>query len=312
MKISIIIPVYNASHYLRECLDSILSQDYADPYEIILVNDGSTDDSLQICQDYEKKYSCIIVLTGKNGGVSAARNKALDVVRGEWLAFVDADDKMLPEALQTLYQRAQMTGADIVLANAVKWQDGKYSKPILSLPNETLPNVILRIKHFALWGYFVRRDFIQDNGIRFVEGLAYSEDRIFIYRLARYCRTIAYTSKSVYAYRINPASACHSKNGLRKAKHHFMAAFHLMQVANGYKQENKMIFNHLCKEAQHVMDLGIYQMLEQNVSWSDLKEAKAFFDKQFSGKQVCACKFGTYAIKDYLTIQRRKIIKFKK
>lgn len=312
MTISIIIPVYNAEAYLRECLDSIVTQNFDEEYEIILVNDGSVDRSLSICNEYAQKHSNIIVLTGKNGGVSAARNKALEAAQGKWLAFVDADDKLLPNALNTLYARAQTTGADIVLANAVKWQDGRYSTPIHKLSEETLPNVIFHIKHFALWGYLVRQDMVKAHHLRFVEGLAYSEDRIFIYQLTRSCQTIAYTNTPVYAYRINPTSACQSKNGLRKAKHHFLAAFHLMKVAESYKGESLKVYEHLRKESRHVINLGIYQMLEQNVNSSDLNESKKYFDglwgKGFKSSYVFYCSI----IMNYLTIQRRKLIKFRK
>lgn len=312
MTISIIIPVYNAEAYLGECLDSITSQIFDEDYEIILVNDGSTDGSLAVCEEYAQRHHNITVLTGKNAGVSAARNKALDVAKGKWLLFVDADDKLLPDALSTLYKRAATTGADIVLANAVKWKGTEYSQPIHKLTNETLPNVIFRIKHFALWGYLIRRDMVQTHHLRFVEGLAYSEDRIFIYQLARYCQTIAYTDTSVYAYRINPTSACQSKNGLRKAKHHFLAAFHLMKVAESYKEESLQKYTYLRKEAHHVIDLGIYQMLEQDVNRADLIDSKKYFDSLFGRNIHSACVYYGSIIKNYLTIQRRKIIKFRK
>lgn len=84
MKISVIVAIYNASRYLRECLDSIVNQDFKGEYEVILVNDGSTDDSLSICQEYASKHTNVVVLTGENAGVSAARNKGIDVARGEW------------------------------------------------------------------------------------------------------------------------------------------------------------------------------------------------------------------------------------
>ena len=105
MNISIIIPVYNASQYLHECLDSVLSQTFDGDYEVIAVNDGSTDNSLEICREYASKYPKFVVLTGENAGVSAARNKALDVAKGDWLVFVDVDDMLMPDALTTLYER---------------------------------------------------------------------------------------------------------------------------------------------------------------------------------------------------------------
>ncbi len=312
MKLSIIIPVYNASQYLGECLDSVFSQAFDGGYEVIAVNDGSTDDSLAICEDYASKHANMKVLTGENAGVSAARNKALDAAQGEWLVFVDADDKLLPGALATLCARERLTSADLVLANAVKLIDGKTTKPFLKLSCETLPNAICHIKHFALWGYLIPAKVVKQYGIRFVEGLAYSEDRIFIYQLAQYCQTIAYTDVPVYAYRINPTSACQSKNGVRKAKHHFLAAYHLHQIAATYQNADKRIFRHLTNEANHVVNLGIYMFLQQTHGLKQLREVKAEYDKLFGMAMKWSMRFYVNVVFDYLTIQRRRVVTFKK
>ena len=122
--ISIIVPIYNASQYLRECIESILSQSFRD-FELILINDGSTDESLSICKSYERQDDRITVISGANGGVSKARNRGLDAAKGEWITFADADDYFLDDALSTLYERAMQTGTDLVLANAMKLKNGK-------------------------------------------------------------------------------------------------------------------------------------------------------------------------------------------
>ena len=92
-KISVIVPVYNVERYLRRCIDSILAQTFTD-FELLLIDDGSKDSSGEICDEYAAKDSRIIVFHKENGGVSSARNVGLDNVRGEWVAFVDADDKI--------------------------------------------------------------------------------------------------------------------------------------------------------------------------------------------------------------------------
>ena len=91
MLISIIVPVYNVENYLKECIDSILRQEFRD-YEIILVDDGSKDDSGKICDEYGKKYSFISVIHKKNGGLSDARNFGLKIAKGEYILFIDSDD----------------------------------------------------------------------------------------------------------------------------------------------------------------------------------------------------------------------------
>lgn len=311
MQISIIIPIYNASLYLRECLDSVLAQTFSD-YEIILVNDGSTDDSLKICEEYASKYDKIIVLTGENAGVSAARNKGLDVATGEWVVFADADDVMLPEALDTLYGRAVTTGANLILGNAVKLINDKISSPLHNLKKETLPNIIHGIKHFALWGYLIRREIIEDYKLRFIEGLAYSEDRLFIYQLACHCKTITYTDKSVYVYRINPTSACSNTNGLRKAKHQFIAASHLHKMAQSFKQTDRSVYKLLKNESLHTADLGIYQFLQVGSGMSVLRDLKSIYRQYLRCDLIGLCWLYIRVIINYLTIQRRKLIKFKR
>lgn len=312
MNISIIIPVYNASLYLRECLDSVITQSFDKEYEVIVVNDGSTDNSLEICREYASRFPNVIVLTEENAGVSAARNKAIAVAKGDWLVFLDADDKLLPGALTTLHERARMTGADLVLANAVKLIDSKTTSPILRLSNETIPNAINHIKHFALWGYLIPADVVRRENLRFVEGLAYSEDRVFLYQLARYCHTIAYTESPVYIYRIHPSSACQSIDGVRKAKHHFMAANHLLQIADSYHDVNRQTYKLLSHEASHAVDLGIYLFLQQPSSFRQIHKVKKDFDQYLPRRCDWTAQFYMLVVKNYLTIQRRRLITIKK
>lgn len=133
MKISIIIPVYNVKKYLRECLDSILAQSYKD-FEIILVDDGSTDSSGNICDEYSMKYENIKVLHKNNNGLSSARNAGLDIAQGEYILFIDSDDVVSPIMLETLI--AHVAGYDIVSFGIMIFEDGrdKKFKPYMKQP----------------------------------------------------------------------------------------------------------------------------------------------------------------------------------
>ncbi|MBQ6294177.1 MAG: glycosyltransferase family 2 protein [Lachnospiraceae bacterium] len=110
--ITVIVPVYNTESYLEKCVDSILAQSYAD-LEILLIDDGSTDRSAQICDEYEKRDSRIRVIRTENRGLSEARNRGLDEAKGEWIGFVDSDDWIDPDMYECLLRRALETGADI-------------------------------------------------------------------------------------------------------------------------------------------------------------------------------------------------------
>ena len=113
MKFSIIIPVYNVEKYLKKCLTSIVQQNFND-YELILVDDGSTDMSGKICDEFEEKYNNIIVMHISNSGVSNARNKGLEIARGEYIWFVDSDDYIRDNIMTFLYDTAVCNDSDIV------------------------------------------------------------------------------------------------------------------------------------------------------------------------------------------------------
>ena len=110
--ISVIIPVYNAERYLRECLTSLVNQTFR-AYEIIAVNDGSTDGSLAILRHFQKDWPQLRVIDQENGGVSAARNVGMAAARGEYLGFMDADDTVAPNYLERLYRTCVVTGAEV-------------------------------------------------------------------------------------------------------------------------------------------------------------------------------------------------------
>lgn len=310
VEISIIVPVYNASRYLRECIESVLTQSFKD-FELILVNDGSTDDSLDICKKYEKSDGRIIVVSQANAGVSKARNRGLDVARGEWITFADADDYYLGDALFTLYKRAMQTGSDLVLANALKLKNGKLSE-LHKLKNEVLPNAIMSIKHFALWGYLLNANIIRKYRLRFIEGLAYSEDRLFIYQMARYCKTIAFCNKPIYVYRINDTSVCSSQDGVRKAFHHIDAAFYLDQFARTYQKADKTIYNYLHRQSRHLVNLGLYLFIETGFTIKNMAQIKERYNQRFGNGIKVSFLFYRILFANLFTFERRKIITYKK
>ena len=113
--VSIIVPIYNAEQYLRRCVDSILNQEYTD-YELLLVNDGSTDASGDICEEYGDQDPRVIVIQKENTGVSDSRNRALDRARGKYLQFLDSDDWITPDATRLFVRAAEEYGCDTFTA----------------------------------------------------------------------------------------------------------------------------------------------------------------------------------------------------
>lgn len=131
-KISVIVPVYNAENYIERCVDSLLCQSFND-FELILVDDGSTDNSVKIISNLADKHSFIRVFAKENGGAASARNLGIDNARGEYIAFIDADDTVEPTFLEELYNAATESGAELVMCDYTKHYESKavpFSQPI--------------------------------------------------------------------------------------------------------------------------------------------------------------------------------------
>lgn len=212
MLISVIVPVYNTEHYLSVCIDSILSQTYAD-IELLLVDDGSTDGSGTICDEYAAKDNRIRVFHKENGGVSSARNLGLDQAQGEYIHFVDSDDIVLQGSYQYLSEVAHSYSPDVIYFglindasdnNALIVNDGKFYDSIKDFVKQHYIRVSLCIK-------IIKRQSIEAHKTRF-EPIAYSEDTVFNWDLLRYIGSIFHTSSILYSYTTNPNSAVQNRN----------------------------------------------------------------------------------------------------
>lgn len=184
--ISIIVPVYNAEKYLRETIHSILNQDFCD-FELLLINDGSKDKSLEICNEVAQKYPQIRVFNQKNSGVSAARNKGLLEAKGEYISFVDADDLLEADMLGVLYRCAKEYNADVVSCGAGLVEDGKivkeeYGTNTLKIydSNEALKFFLTGNKvNIGVWTKLFKKKLIED--ITFLNDKRINEDKFFIF-----------------------------------------------------------------------------------------------------------------------------------
>lgn len=191
-QISFIVPIYNVEEYLEECLESILKQDV--DKEIILVDDGSTDNSQQIAKSYVEKYPFITLIYSQNQGLSAARNKGLRLAKGEYIHFVDSDDYLLGNHFSVIYQLAEQAHAEIIRIQILS-QTGDKTHPILSLTDKITPTTAFlftpaqafeQILHRSswipmAWAYIFKRSFIQTHQLAFYEGLK-AEDNLFLFQ----------------------------------------------------------------------------------------------------------------------------------
>ncbi len=179
LKISVIIPVYNAEEWLDRCIQSVLHQSFSE-FELILVDDGSTDKSLIICDGYASSDSRIKVIHKANGGVSSARNKALEVARGEFVTFVDSDDYLADDYLANLYH----PDYDVIISGYIV-DDVSYEPPFAKLEGNTdMANLIEELYDWFYfrtpWAKLFKRELIEKLSIRFDERLKYGEDTVFV------------------------------------------------------------------------------------------------------------------------------------
>lgn len=215
MKFSIIVPVYNVEQYLEKCLDSLQVQDYTD-YEILCVNDGSTDHSREILTEWQSRFPKMKVIDRENGGLSAARNTGLHAAIGDYVVFVDSDDWVEPRMLNRLAteiddtemvcfacQRTDNNTFDTLLPEQC---DGwaYYNKH--ALEHHEVPFV-------CVWQRCYRREFLLENNLRFREGILH-EDNEFTPRVCLKAKTVKVIHDVLYNYRVRPGSIMSTK-GIR-------------------------------------------------------------------------------------------------
>ena len=241
--VSIILPVYNAQSHLNRCLGSICAQQYED-LEIIVINDGSKDQSLPVCEELRKKDSRILLVDKANSGVSDTRNLGLKLASGKYVQFVDSDDYIAPDYTARLVEAAERSGADLVISPYTMVIPAGASKPEQVLekvqddlgvmhvarPPETreygfLPAGIYDKDTFALrlmdkpasyfygvlWNKLYRRDLLAAHDIRFTSEMRWAEDLVFNMQYIQYAEVFASIPQPGYYYVQNPQSICHTQ-----------------------------------------------------------------------------------------------------
>lgn len=209
MLISIIIPVYNSEKYLAECLDSILNNTFRD-FELLLINDGSTDSSAVICDEYAETDGRVSVFHQQNKGVSTARNLGLKHAKGKWLTFVDSDD-VINNAYFDVFNQKHMVGVDLILLNIYRL-DADKAAPLVQLrdfnePRDRFMGEFSLYPHFpGPCGKFFKREIISVNNIFYDQNLEFGEDALFNLMYLQYTERISSYKKGKYFYRDTPNS----------------------------------------------------------------------------------------------------------
>ena len=278
-KISIIIPVYNVEKYLERCLDSVLNQSYKN-LEIILINDGSTDNSLDICLKYAKKDNRIKLINQNNSGISEVRNKGLEAAKGEYIAFVDSDDVIDKDMFKTLYNNLLKYDSDIsscnykIFHNKINFDKEEYYNKIFT-KEESLKDIISNgvLTNF-LWNKLFKKELF--NNIKFPKNMIY-EDMYVMPKIIEKTTKIVYTNQILYGYFQRENSYVNSFDE-DKNKNYFLV------INNVYNDLKK--YNFLDKELKNYKVFSIYsaflQAAKSNALYSDfMKEKQKEYKKEF-------------------------------
>lgn len=252
-KVAIVVPVYNVAPYLIECLDSILTQTYTN-FTVFAVDDGSTDKSGAILDEWASKDTRFVVIRQKNGGLSAARNAALDLIERdgtfEYISFVDSDDKLLPEFLAHIVQNAVQTQADITVCGFFKFNDEGRTKTkgviqtARTIDQEEFVELIFSMlrweKTCGAGGMVWEKLFTASSirSIRFPSNRDVLEDEIFCLQAALRAQIFSYLPERLYGYRQRPDSIIRSE---RFAWQMFKGRALCVDVAKGLSERSAMV-----------------------------------------------------------------------
>ena len=196
-KVSIIVPIYNVEKYLERCIDSLIGQTL-DDIQIILVNDGSTDNSGKIAKEYAIKYQDkIMYLEKENGGLSDARNYGLLYATGEYIGFLDSDDYIDKEAYKTMYDKVKQENADYIECDFI-WEYPNKIKEDRRVEYKNKKEMLAFVRVVA-WNKLIKREVIEANNLKFPKGLRY-EDVEFTYKLIPHLNKVSYIDKYFIHY----------------------------------------------------------------------------------------------------------------
>ena len=204
MRYSVIIPVYNAKETLRRCLDSLVRQQFSD-YELLLINDGSTDGSDAICREYANTYSCVRYFVKENGGVSSARNLGLEQAEGEYILFVDSDDYVSADYFASLSSALKNDTADLLMFGysnfggvPTEWDTGEFYEDSEIGIAERVSSTVQQYLFSSLWSKVFKKQIIEQYNMRFGSDLAIGEDQAFIFTYAMHIRSIGSIEDHLY------------------------------------------------------------------------------------------------------------------
>lgn len=262
MRYSVIIPVYNAEETLRRCLDSLVRQQFSD-YELLIINDGSTDGSDAICREYANTYSCVRYFAKENGGVSSARNLGLEQAKGEYILFVDSDDYVSENYFASLSDALENAAVDLLMFGyrnfggaSTEWDTGEFYENAEVGVAKRVSSAMQQYLFSSLWSKAFKRQIIKQQNIHFANDLAIGEDQAFIFTYAMHIRSIGSIENHLYNVDVSDGNSLS-----RKARPYLTE--HLMEV-------NRRMYA-AYRDAEHSPEAARYY--EVALSWMAYRSA---------------------------------------
>ena len=270
--VSIVVPVYNVEKYLQRCLDSIKNQSFSN-FECILINDGSTDKSGKICDDYCKKDSRFKVIHKQNAGVSAARNDGIEASSGDWICFVDSDDWISINHIENFLEH---TDKDLIFCSDTEFFDDGYSITYNltdmndSKLTDSINTLIFRDPQRDFFGYtwnkLFKTQIIKENNLRFRNDLYFKEDELFTFEYCFHANSIGSVNYPTYNYFIN-------KNGLTfKHKDFQQYKLYVECLLELYNKNNETELNQVL--LKHAINVLSWSLLSAKMNPSNIKFLK--------------------------------------
>lgn len=274
IKVSIIIPIYRAEKYLDKCLKSVIGQTYNN-LEIILVDDGSPDNCAQICDDRAKQDFRIKVIHKENGGVSSARNAGLDIVTGEYVTFIDADDWVDKDMIESMLKLAEEKNSDIAICDFY-FEDAVHGTSCLKTQKRTyeeeeiLENYLLDRLRPEACAKLIKTDIIKRNHLRFDSDFDYGEDMLFNYLVMKHARSLCNLGKCKYHYLQNSGNSSTTPSITDARAKSYLITKRFAEEQSDERLKEMAIWRHIRQ---------VYALLPRILKADDQHFEEAYFEK---------------------------------
>lgn len=280
---SILVPVYNVEKYIHRCIDSVLEQTYSN-FELILVDDGTPDNSGHICDEYASKDPRVVVIHKENGGQMSARIAAINVASGDWCIFLDSDDYLSCETLEVLAQKIEETQSDCIYygwnsvdnnGNFISRYDITKKEFFIKDKRELYNLVFLNSALNTLWSKAIKRNLLSDENFSSYYHIRFAEDLLQSIGIYQKAEKVLFLPRNFYNYRVNPSSVTHTLDH-KKYRVNFTVREKVLEFLRG---ENVWQEEDYANYWAYCVSLFVAEVLMVANFDTDYKTIRAFFDE---------------------------------